>query len=283
MIVTHSGRFHADEVFAIAMLKRLEKFNPLPIVRSRDSDVIAKAQIVLDVGAQFVPQTLRFDHHQNDFTEARENQIPYATAGMIWRHFAKEILQAEALQADNEIEFAQQWVDEKLIQDLDAVDNGLFSNDPRPSVSLLIALMNQSSDEEELQEIAFYKAIDFASDILQNFISAAVTQAKVVTQLETKLEGLENGIWILDDKISFKDFIRNRPEIQRVVYPRNDEQYGVFCNGNDNHLPQRFRGLREAELNQASNLSDAIFCHKSGFMAVTLSKESALTLARSKD
>lgn len=282
MIVTHSGRFHADEVFALAMLKFLPQFQEQQVLRSRDPEQIAKAKIVLDVGGEYNPETDRYDHHQNSFTEQRADGIPFATAGLIWRHFGEKIFQQQGLKADNEVEFAINWLDQKLIADLDAVDNGVYSQDPRPSVSLLIAMMNESSDQPELQQAAFEKAIVFAQDILHNFIKAAITQAQVITELEQQLANLKDGIWELENKLPFKDYIQNRPEIRRVVYPRSEEQFGVYCNGLENHLPERFRGLRETELNQASGLTDAVFCHKSGFMAVTLSKESAQYLAKSQ-
>lgn len=282
MIVTHSGRFHADEIFALAMLQRLPEFAQMPVVRSRESEVIQQAKIVLDVGAEFDPERLRFDHHQNSFTLSRENGIGFATAGMIWQHFGAQILQQAGLSETNEIAFAQRWVDQKIIQDIDAVDNGLYTTDPRPSVSLLIALMNESSDEPEKQQLAFEQAIAFCSGILNNFIKAAITQAQVASELEAKLDLVDaDGIWILDSKTAFKDFIQTQPHIRRVVYPRGDEQFGVFCNGLDNHLPVKFRGLRDQELNAASGLDDCIFCHKSGFMAVTLSLQSAIALAKS--
>jgi uncharacterized UPF0160 family protein len=279
MLVTHSGRFHADEVFAVSMVKMVEDRQ---IVRSRDDEVIKQADIVLDVGAEYNPETLRFDHHQNSFTEEREGGTPYATAGLIWRHYAKRIFVSKGLKGDYEIEFATKWVDDKLINDIDAVDNGLFQEDPRPSVSLLIAMMNESSDEPEKQEIAFNKALKFTNDILENFIKAAIKEAEVVVELEEYAKTVQDGILILDKNLPFKDFIRSHPEIKRVVYPRSQEQYGVFCNNKENHLPERFRGLRDTELNEVSGLNDTIFCHKSGFMAVTLTLESALFLAKSK-
>lgn len=281
MIVTHSGRFHADEVFALAMLKFLPQYQQQSVLRSREHEDIANANLVLDVGAVYDPNTHRYDHHQNSFTEQRDNGIPLATAGLIWRHFGGQIFQTLGLEDENEIRFAVQWLDNKLICDLDAVDNGVYSQDPRPSVSLLIAMMNESADEPELQQAAFEKSVQFAKDILDNFIKAAMTQAQFVTELEECLVSLQDGIWQLDKKLPFKDFIQNHPEIHRVVYPRNDEQFGVYCNGQEHHLPERFRGLREQQLNRVSGLDDAIFCHKSGFMAVTLSKQSALHLARS--
>ena len=279
MLVTHSGRFHADEVFAISMVLMVEQHQ---ITRSRDEEIIKQATIVLDVGAEYDPETLRFDHHQNSFTEERENGIPFATAGLIWRHYAKRILEKRGLKGDYEINFATQWVDDKLIADIDAVDNGMYLEDPRPSVSQIIAMMNESSDEPEKQEIAFNKAIEFTTEILNNFIKAAIKEAEVVVELEAYAKTVEDGILILDKNLPYKDFITSHPEIKRVVYPRSEEQFGVYCNGQINHLPVRFRGLRDSELNEVTGLTDTIFCHKSGFMAVCLSQESALIIAKSE-
>ncbi|HHT00948.1 MAG TPA: MYG1 family protein [Thiomicrospira sp.] len=278
MLVTHSGRFHADEVFATSMVLMVEDHE---VIRSRDDEVIKQADIVLDVGAEFNPETLRFDHHQNSFTEEREDGTPFATAGLIWRHYASRIFAAKGLKDEYETHFATQWLDQKLISDIDAVDNGVFSEDPRPSVSLLIAMMNEPSDEPEKQEEAFKKAIEFTTDILNNFIKAAMKEAEVVVELEEYAKTVEDGILILDKNLPFKDFIRSHPEIKRVVYPRSEEQFGVYCNTFENHLPERFRGLRDKELNEVSGREDTIFCHKSGFMAVCLSLESALFLAKS--
>jgi uncharacterized UPF0160 family protein len=62
-IGTHSGNFHCDEVLACTMLLYTDKFaNPL-IVRSRDTDILSKLDLVADVGAEYNSQTLRFDHH----------------------------------------------------------------------------------------------------------------------------------------------------------------------------------------------------------------------------
>lgn len=280
MLVTHSGRFHADEVFAIAMILMLEERE---IVRSRDPEVIEQAEMVLDVGGEYDPETLRFDHHQNSFTRERQDGTPYATAGLVWEHFGKDILAKKGLEGDYECEFALNWVDQKIIRDIDAVDNGLFVEDPRPSVSMLIGMMNASStDDAEVQEKAFYDALAFTSGILKRFIQAAIKEAEVVVQLESYLDKVEDGILVLDKALPFKDFIRSHPEVTRVVYPRGADAYGVFCNGIENHLPERFRGLREGELSKATGLEDAVFCHKSGFMSVCKTLESALVIAKSR-
>jgi uncharacterized UPF0160 family protein len=252
------------------------------IVRSRDQEVIDQAEIVLDVGAEYDPETLRFDHHQNSFTRAREDGTPYATAGLVWEHYGKEILAKKGLEGDYEQQFALEWVDQKIIKDIDAVDNGRFVDDPRPSVSMLIGMMNASSaDDIEQQEAAFNQAIEFTSVILNNFIKAAIKEAEVVVQLEACAKNVDEGILVLEENLPFKDFIRSHPEITRVVYPKGSEGYGVYCNGNENHLPERFRGLREDELKAVTGLDDAVFCHKSGFMSVCRSFESAMVMAKS--
>jgi len=278
MLVTHSGRFHADDVFATAMILMIEEHE---VVRTRDADLINSADIVLDVGAEYNPAKNRFDHHQNSFTRQRVDGTPFATAGLIWEHFGSQIFNKHGLTDDYEVQYAISWVDAKLISDIDAVDNGLFSQDPRPSVSLIIAMMNaKSSNTDEEKQIAFDKAVDVTTDILNNFIVSAIAEAQVIKGLELAAEQVENGILILEKNVPFKDFLRNKPTIKRVVYPKGDEGYGVFCNGQENHLPEKFRGLRTEQLNAVSALTDTVFCHKSGFMAVCKSIESALTIAK---
>ena len=42
--------------------------------------------IVLDIGGG------KYDHHQRGGNGARENGVPYASCGLIWREFGKELL-----------------------------------------------------------------------------------------------------------------------------------------------------------------------------------------------
>jgi uncharacterized UPF0160 family protein len=45
---THDGRFHADEIFALAVLKLI--FPDLEIVRSRKENLYKNVDIIVDVG-----------------------------------------------------------------------------------------------------------------------------------------------------------------------------------------------------------------------------------------
>ena len=84
-IATHNGNFHADDVFSIAALKNI--FPAFNLVRTRDLEVIGKADVVIDVGGIYDPETGRFDHHQRGGAGERENGIPYSSFGLVWKKY----------------------------------------------------------------------------------------------------------------------------------------------------------------------------------------------------
>ncbi len=70
-IVTHDGQFHADEIFAIALI--FEVIGECDIIRTRE---ITKEMLqdpetwVIDVGGKFDEETHNFDHHQDGGLES---------------------------------------------------------------------------------------------------------------------------------------------------------------------------------------------------------------------
>ena len=57
----HNGRFHADEVCAIAILSMVE--GPLDVIRTREESDYAECDYRIDVGGRNNPATGDFDHH----------------------------------------------------------------------------------------------------------------------------------------------------------------------------------------------------------------------------
>ena len=82
-VATHPGNFHADDVFAIAALELVH--GPLEVVRTRDPERQAAADLRVDVGGRSDPAAGDFDHHQKGGAGTRENGIPYASFGLVWR------------------------------------------------------------------------------------------------------------------------------------------------------------------------------------------------------
>lgn len=94
--MTHSGTFHADESLAVYMIKSIPKFAQAAVIRTRDEAVISKGTIVVDVGAVYDPQRLRFDHHQRGFEEtfSPDHSVKLSSAGLIYKHFGREMIAA---------------------------------------------------------------------------------------------------------------------------------------------------------------------------------------------
>ena len=63
VIGTHSDTFHCDEVLACTMLLYTDNFSNSVIVRTRDQEVLNTLDILVDVGAEYIPEKLRVDHH----------------------------------------------------------------------------------------------------------------------------------------------------------------------------------------------------------------------------
>ena len=74
-VATHSGPFHADDVLAVALL-RVFVDEEATVLRTRDLERIAQADVVVDVGGLYDPAARRFDHHQASYTGS------FSSAGM---------------------------------------------------------------------------------------------------------------------------------------------------------------------------------------------------------
>lgn len=94
MAVTHDGRHHLDEIMATCLL-RLVVGDRLLVVRSTDPEIIAAADIVYDVGREYDPGALKFDHHQTrDLMADARRPAGYASAGLVWKEFGRGICRA---------------------------------------------------------------------------------------------------------------------------------------------------------------------------------------------
>ncbi|CAG0903346.1 unnamed protein product [Darwinula stevensoni] len=133
-IGTHNGTFHCDEALACFQLKLLPEYHNAEIVRSRDESVLSTCDVVVDVGGKHDPESLRFDHHQKSFTAGLSTLRPgkkwttrLSSAGLVFNHFGHRII-SQVLDCpveDPRVEIIFDKVYENLIEEIDAMDNGV--------------------------------------------------------------------------------------------------------------------------------------------------------------
>jgi len=291
-IITHDGSFHADDVFATAVLSILNK-GKVKVIRTRDEKIIAKGDYVYDVGGVYNPELNRFDHHQKGGAGKRENGIEYSSFGLVWKKFGEEICGSE---------FVFKKVDEHLVQPIDAIDNGISICTPNIAgvfpcdISYIVSIFNPSFKETEAGSYEdFMKILIFAKNIILNEIKKSKDQEYVHEYISNllKKERVDSKILILDEYISSRAEVYSElvgyKDILFIVMPVNKDfeswkllalpkNVGSF--ENRKNLPSAWSGLRDVELQKVTGVSDAIFCHRALFLSGAKSKEGAIKLAQ---
>ncbi|ATX82297.1 Uncharacterized protein, UPF0160 family [Mariprofundus ferrinatatus] len=278
-IVTHNGNFHADDVFSVALFRSL--LPSFTLIRTRDPELIAKADIAIDVGLEYDPERDRFDHHQRGGAGERENGIPYSSFGLIWQKYGLELCHGNQEVADG--------VDAGLVSTIDAIDCGHVEGVQQGiSLSHAIGMFNPTWQEEPRFDDAFNEAVDFAARVLTRFIAAAnggiSAKAIVAKAIE---QAADPRVIILEQYTPWKRTVRNlSEEALYVLYPSQTGEWriqtvpvehGSFENRKP--LPAAWAGLSGAELQKMTGIDDAMFCHNGLFIAGAVSFESTMKMA----
>lgn len=122
-IGTHNGIFHADEVVACAILCLINSNSSVQILRSRDYEMLKYCDLCVDIGGGI------FDHHQAGFDKTRENGIKYASAGLVWKSYGKQLIVNLGEKYFSELSFDSNYIfqtfDNHFISLVDGEDNGI--------------------------------------------------------------------------------------------------------------------------------------------------------------
>lgn len=284
---THSGSFHADDVLAAAALRLV---NPsFTILRTRDQEQLDAADVVFDVGRVFDLAACRFDHHQLEYQEARENGIPFSSFGLIWRELGTELCGSAA---------AASRVDRSMVQGVDAVDCGITLSKETPPVSVMsissaIGSFNpgwQDDTSPDAMNEAFERAVTWAKAILQNTIrEASGLEAAHAVVAQSIL--LETGrLLVLDSYAPWKEIVLGSPGYEHVLYvisPDTQAKWHVHAVpdyagsfNNRKSLPVAWAGLDGEELDNVVGIKGCIFCHRGRFVAGHKTKDGAMEMAR---
>ncbi|MBU3110825.1 MYG1 family protein [Clostridium lacusfryxellense] len=285
-IGTHNGKFHADDVMAAAMLNLL--FGDIKIVRTRDEEILNKLDFVFDICLG------EFDHHQLD-KEVRENSIPYAASGLVWREFGSRIIQKFNPEFDeNDISSIFDYIDKNLVQGIDATDNGvdIKTEIKVTSISDIVQCFNPSWDSNDSKDEAFEEAVGYCLEVIKRMISrqVSVINARIIVDEAFKNRTI-NEIMVLEKGCPWLQQllkIDTDSEVLFVISPGDasvdykiqtvKKTPGTFEARQD--ILESIRGKSSEEINSIIKIDDAIFCHKAGFIASAKSLESVLKIAK---
>lgn len=207
---THAGKFHADDVFATALLQILR-----PDIKITRGFVVPDDfdGIVYDIGFGM------FDHHQEP-RETRPNGIPYAAFGLLWRVLGPGLVG----------ERQARLIDENFIQPLDLNDNTGEQN----SLCDAIGFFNPVWDSKEDQDACFFKAVAVAKQILENQIESANAVNRADEKVQQAYKNSRDGIVMLpcyaleeravQDRRPFRHLSQPAGRLERPVRHRPQDQ-----------------------------------------------------------
>lgn len=255
--LTHAGKFHADDVFSAALLRLIYPDIQFQRVFSVPEDFDG---LVFDIGWG------KFDHHQSG-APVRENGVPYAAFGLLWKEYGSQLVGDEA-----------QRFDEHFIQPLDLEDNTGCGH----PLAAAIAAFNPCWDSDENPDDNFQKALDVAFAILSRKIEEVNGIRRAGALVKEAVLKMQDDIIVLDRYAPWKQFVLDSSALF-VVSPSQRGGFsaqGVPVSAQDNTLrlpfPQEWAGKSASELQQMTGIKTLRFCHNNRFLISADTQEDAI-------
>lgn len=293
-IVTHGANFHADDVFAVALLNIVHKDEKIKVVRTLDIEEHSDAKYIVDIGGKYNPKKGFFDHHQKGGAGARPNGIMYASFGLVWKEFGKKLTGSS---------YAADWVDRNMVQAIDAMDTGTYTYTPtfadvspflfqdyiKAVCDLVKSDAGSGKSSNKKFDKEFMRMVKVAKDAIEVYVEKS-KQKEIIYKKAKKAydKAINKKIIIADEFIPsrFDEFTDDPNKIPYVfIYPdlRGGWSAKVVPKGSQTYdsymtFPEAWRGKSGQELADITGVKDAKFCHNAGFLAVAESKTGAIEL-----
>lgn len=314
-VCTHSGSFHADESLAVFMIRLLPKYKGSEVIRSRNPADWESSDIVIDVGGKYDGVKF-FDHHQREFMEtfSRDYQTKLSSAGLIYKHFGKDIIRTVVDLEESEVELLYQKIYKEFIEALDANDNGINNypreveaskkfNDKNITLPAIVSSLNPSWVTDP-NDADFDRAFQSSSELMgkvflnlvENYGKSWIPAKRLVQEaFDKRFEVDKSGeIIILERFCPWKEHLY---AIEKDANAQGVTKFVLFSDSSGKWrvstvavssgsfdfrlgLLESWRGLRDEELSKASGVDGCIFVHASGFIGGAQSEKAVLELAR---
>ena len=270
-LITHSGKYHADDTFASAVLELVFKQSEVLRVHTVTEEMVQKSEhnqaIIYDIGDG------QYDHHQNANTKWHDDDQTkaFASFGLIWDQFGEIYIQKlinNDLDSDT-LHAIKDKVMTTLVTTIDASDNGFnFDN---------FGISGIINDIYALHPNEFHIAITMAKQILDARVQKAYNTIESQKTVRNSMQAISNEIIFLPINGSWKFLVKENFDLKFVIYQNNRDgrwnlQSAPIC-------PETMtvRQLIPQELSANPHVK---FVHKAGFLAVIDTKDEAIAIAK---
>ena len=259
---THSGLFHADDVFGAALLRML---NPDVELTRGPSVPEGYDGIAFDIGGG------RYDHHGRQ-KKLRPNGAPYAAFGLLWRDFGTILLDEEdALTLERE-----------LVEPIDVADNG-------GAPCLLTRLVSDFNPyppaTPEDFDAAFDEATSWALGVLSRRSHSMRHVRAVQDEVRTRMTECDGRVLILHSYLPWKQTVIGSGYLY-VISPSPRGGFNVQCvpESVDSQkaaipFPYAWWGQPADVLHTMTGINGFSFCHAAGFLCAAEDLEAAKQIA----
>lgn len=267
-IITHSTQFHADDVFAVALLAHF--FPDAELVRTLDPENHLHPDgdtIVADIGMRAhsmpVDRVVRLDHHQDE-------NLPCA---------AVQVMEWLCLRFPESAEIIRtacaSW-----LPGVDAEDRGLVK-DGKPGfmpLSRVITTFLPQEENDMAWDAAFVDALAFAKAFVSRQMASAAEFLRLEREAQALIAESSGGVVVCERKNRAVLSILEKRAVSRdgfffVVYPHTRGGFAVHgvCRSPSDMRPRH---------PIPQGVAGAHFVHKSGFLACFKDQGAAVAVAK---
>jgi uncharacterized UPF0160 family protein len=193
--------------------------------------------------------------------------------------------------------------DRTVVEPIDAQDNGVIPERACPYLSLSTAigffnpnwddLIGKSErDKKVAEDLAFIKAVDAASPILDKGLNRAISTAHAKAEVDEAISNSDGKIMILNRFAPWNEWLcgSNNAKAQSILYvifPSDRGGFNIQCAPvaagsfvTRKSFPEIWRGRTAEELAKLTGISELTFCHAGGFLCNATTLEAAIKVAR---
>lgn len=269
--ITHSGRFHVDDVISTIFLSKVIKKVILLRIPTLEKQNI-KNKIIYDIGCG------EFDHHQKNRNGQRKNGIYYSSIGLLWQKFGRGYL--EKLGVKN-IDKTFEYLDKELIQYIDATDNMQIEYLENKISPDFIKLCNPEWNEKISEEEAFIKALKVADEFWNIYIKHAIAEVEAIEIILDKMKKCEDCYLVFDKEMPYKKAIKyfNNNKVKYIIFKSRREGYDIRIIADLCKFKNKIS--KEKNINivrELTGINDLIYTDVNGKLCCTETLESAIKL-----